>query len=155
MGKGITFLYEESCASRADISINNMKKIGKCLKDEGRNYVVYHPLYNEAEKEISNSITEDEMKKWLTDPQDKDLITTMSLARGWEANTIVAITDQSTSFIGNVIMRAVTKGRRVKKGFFNFYSQKWKIRFKRFEMSFWIKAGYFASIFIFNPSLFS
>ena len=118
MSKGITFLYVDTDMSPYLKDLEDLKKIGKCLKYEGRDYVVYHQ-YNDAEMEISNSITEVEMKKWLRDPQDKDLVTTMSTARGWEASTVVLITneDHTTVDLGNHIMRAVTKGRRVKKGF--------------------------------------
>ena len=58
------------------------------------------------------------MKNWLRDPHDKDLVTKIQMARGWEASTIVLIlnNDEPNNF-ENKIMRAVTKGRRVKKGF--------------------------------------
>ena len=115
MSKGITFLYEDDIYSTND-HIEDLNKIGKCLKDEGRDYVVYH-YTNEAEEEISNNITEVEMQNWLRDPKDKDLVTTMQMARGWEASTSVLIANHFHADLGNLMMRAVTKGRKVKKEF--------------------------------------
>ena len=45
MSKGITFLYEgDSYSDTKNEHINNLEKICKCLKDEGRDYVVYNHL---------------------------------------------------------------------------------------------------------------
>ena len=93
------------------------------------------------------------MKNWLRDPHDKDLVTTIQMARGWEASTIVLIlnNDEPNNF-ENKIMRAVTKGRRVKKEF-TILSSKLKMKIC-FEISFWIKSREFFKEF-FNLSLFS
>ena len=94
-------------------SISKLNLIAKCLRDNGRNPVVYHP-YIRAEEETGKSLTEEEMKQWLKDPKDKDLVTTLDMARGWEASTVVAILhiqDDELDQIGNPVMRAVSKAR--------------------------------------------
>ena len=99
--RGITFVCQF-------YSGNNINKVVKCLLGEGRNPVSFYPNNDVGEERI-NSITEEEMKNWMLEPEDRDLVTNMDMVRGWEAGTVVVIYSAAHGNIDNECMRAVSK----------------------------------------------
>ena len=81
--RGITFVCQF-------YSGNNINKVVKCLLGEGRNPVSFYPNHVEEEERI-NSITEEDMKNWMMEHKDRDLVTNMYMVRGWEVSTVVVI----------------------------------------------------------------
>ena len=69
--------------------------------------ICYVPDYDAGKAGLTNA-TEEEMKMWLIDRGNRNLITYMGLAAGWEDGTVIVIDDSNGRSVDNMCLRTVS-----------------------------------------------
>jgi len=98
--RGITVLFNSY-----GVNISDIIKTVTRFSDQ-------RPLYYLHDRDASDagatSATEEEMKMWLSDRGNTNLITTINMAAGWEDGTVIVLDDGYDGIVDNMCLRTVS-----------------------------------------------
>ena len=91
------------------------REILEVFKEAGDEPPIFYVRLSSELPRGERNATEDEMKSWLKERENRSLITDADVAAGWEDSTVIAIEDGYGRGVDNMCLRAVSSLYVIKK----------------------------------------